>query len=86
MCVGVFTLSKIDQVEDQVTALTMDAPLVTRSVKTRTAARVMIQRYREAVELLADNVRLLRTRVLRLCAFGACAIAFRCILGAKKCH
>lgn len=48
--------TQIDCVEKTISSLTVDAPMVMRSVKTRTAARMMIQRFREAAELLAENV------------------------------
>ena len=47
---------QIDSVENTISNLTVDAPMVMRSVKTRTAARMMIHRFREATELLAENV------------------------------
>eukprot|EP00752_Nemacystus_decipiens_P004989 g4537.t1 len=46
---------QIDAVEDCITRLTIDAPMVMRSVKTRTAARIMVERFREATEMLAEN-------------------------------
>ena len=42
--------------EEAITKLTVDAPMVVRSVETRTAARIMIERFREATEMLAENV------------------------------
>lgn len=42
--------------EETINRLTIDAPMVMRSVKTRTAARIMVERFREATEMLAENV------------------------------
>ncbi|CAM9333885.1 unnamed protein product [Scytosiphon promiscuus] len=46
---------QIDEVEETINKLTIDAPMVMRSVKTRTAARIMVERFREATEMLAEN-------------------------------
>lgn len=51
------TTFQIDEVEETINKLTVDAPMVMRSVKTRTAARIMVERFREATEMLAENVR-----------------------------
>ncbi|CAM9175603.1 unnamed protein product [Ectocarpus sp. 12 AP-2014] len=46
---------QIDSVEETINRLTVEAPMVMRSVKTRTAARIMVERFREATEMLAEN-------------------------------
>ncbi|CAN0321669.1 unnamed protein product [Ectocarpus sp. 8 AP-2014] len=46
---------QIDSVEETINRLTIEAPMVMRSVKTRTAARIMVERFREATEMLAEN-------------------------------
>lgn len=51
-----FVFCQIDAVEERINQLTIEAPMVMRSVKTRTAARIMVERFREATEVLAENV------------------------------
>lgn len=53
------TLCQIDSVESCIQKLTKEPRLIVLSVKTRTAARIMLEHYREEMETLAENVRLL---------------------------
>ena len=52
------SLPQVDSVEACLQKLMNEAPLIVLSVKTRKAARIMLEHYREEMETLAENVSL----------------------------